>query len=164
MDQRYERRLIFDMRLWMLLFSVALVVLVLLEGLSYIFNWTWTGFEGNTLWDWMRLLVLPVSLTGATVWSGTRQKWGTSWTMVLVLVLAALVVCAIGGYFLNWTWTGFAENKLWDWIGLLVLPITLTSVTIWFGAHGDELRRIEQEKQTPVPLKSPGERGRRPGQ
>jgi hypothetical protein len=146
MDQRVDRRLILDVRLWMALFSVALALLFILAVCSYAFNWTWTGFRGNTLWDWLKLLLLPVALTGATIWSGTHQRWGTSWTVGLVVLLLALVVCGIGGYFFGWTWTGFAENKLWDWLGLLILPVTFTAVSIWFGAHQDQLRKIEEKR------------------
>jgi hypothetical protein len=27
---------------------------------GYDFGWTWTGYAGNTLWDWLQLLLLPV--------------------------------------------------------------------------------------------------------
>jgi hypothetical protein len=27
---------------------------------GYVWKWGWTGFEGNTLWDWLHLLFLPV--------------------------------------------------------------------------------------------------------
>jgi putative effector of murein hydrolase LrgA (UPF0299 family) len=29
---------------------------------GYAGNWSWTGFPGNTLWDWMHLLLLPLLL------------------------------------------------------------------------------------------------------
>ena len=25
-------------------------------------RWAWTGFKGKTLWEWMRLLVVPLTL------------------------------------------------------------------------------------------------------
>jgi hypothetical protein len=27
---------------------------------GYLWGWAWTGFEGNTLWDWLHLLILPL--------------------------------------------------------------------------------------------------------
>ncbi len=27
---------------------------------AYLDDWTWTGFRGNTLWDWLHLLLLPL--------------------------------------------------------------------------------------------------------
>lgn len=37
--------------------AVALLVLVLC---GYLVPWSWTGFTGNTAWDWFKLLLLPV--------------------------------------------------------------------------------------------------------
>jgi hypothetical protein len=34
--------------------------LVVLTG--YLFDWTWTGFTGNTLWDWLGLFLVPFLL------------------------------------------------------------------------------------------------------
>jgi hypothetical protein len=27
---------------------------------GYVWGWNWTGYEGNTLWDWLQLLLLPL--------------------------------------------------------------------------------------------------------
>ena len=27
---------------------------------GYAWRWTWTGHRGNTLWDWLQLLLLPL--------------------------------------------------------------------------------------------------------
>jgi hypothetical protein len=43
----------------------ATVVLAVFVGIvigGYIGNWGWTGFRGNTLWNWMQLLFLPLLL------------------------------------------------------------------------------------------------------
>ncbi len=29
---------------------------------GYLWGWTWTGFAGNTLWDWLELLLLPATV------------------------------------------------------------------------------------------------------
>jgi ABC-type glycerol-3-phosphate transport system permease component len=50
------------------------------------------------------------------------------WTVALVVAALVLVVLVIGGYTLNWTWTGFKGNTLWDWLHLLILPVVLTAV------------------------------------
>jgi uncharacterized protein YjbI with pentapeptide repeats len=57
--------------------SALLVVLVLLGG--YKFNWDWTGFSGSnksgkTLWDWMQLLFIPVVLAAAGFWFNDRER------------------------------------------------------------------------------------------
>jgi uncharacterized protein YjbI with pentapeptide repeats len=58
-------------------FIIALVVLVILGG--YLFHWDWTGFNGNnksgkTLWDWMQLLFIPVVLAIAGFWFNHRER------------------------------------------------------------------------------------------
>jgi hypothetical protein len=40
--------------------GLAVFVVVVLGG--YLAKWTWTGFQGNTLWDWLHLLLLPLLL------------------------------------------------------------------------------------------------------
>jgi hypothetical protein len=42
---------------------IGLAGLLLFVGLvvaGYLVPWTWTGFRGNTAWDWVKLLFLPV--------------------------------------------------------------------------------------------------------
>ena len=58
-------------------FVIALVVLVILGG--YLLHWDWTGFNGNiksgkTLWDWLRLLFIPVVLAVAGFWFNHRER------------------------------------------------------------------------------------------
>ena len=42
-----------------LLLGIFLLLVVLGVG-SNVFHWTWTGFQGQTLWDWMNLLITPI--------------------------------------------------------------------------------------------------------
>lgn len=51
----------------------AAVLTVLIVG-GYVFNWVWTGFRGNTLWDWLHLLLVPVALPFVAHELGERQK------------------------------------------------------------------------------------------
>jgi len=42
--------------------AIALVLagwLVTVIG-GYALRWTWTGYQGNTLWDWLQMLLLPL--------------------------------------------------------------------------------------------------------
>jgi hypothetical protein len=45
-----------------LLLIAALTGLVVCALGGYLWGWTWTGFEGNTLWDWLHLLLLPLAI------------------------------------------------------------------------------------------------------
>jgi hypothetical protein len=48
--------------------ALAVAVLVTLWG-GYALHWQWTGFPGNgQLWDWLRLLLLPVVVGTIPVW------------------------------------------------------------------------------------------------
>jgi uncharacterized membrane protein len=40
---------------------------------GYVGNWKWTGFRGNTLWDWLHLLLLPLLLPMIVVPALTRR-------------------------------------------------------------------------------------------
>ena len=40
--------------------ALLLLFVAVLGG--YLGNWGWTGFRGNTLWDWLHLLLLPLLL------------------------------------------------------------------------------------------------------
>jgi hypothetical protein len=53
--------------------TFAVVMAVLIIG-GYGFGWTWTGFPGNTLWDWLHLLLVPVALPFVAHELGERQK------------------------------------------------------------------------------------------
>ena len=46
---------------WTVVLIVAGVFLLVTAVGGYIFNWNWTGFRGNTLWDWLTLLLIPVA-------------------------------------------------------------------------------------------------------
>ncbi len=39
---------------------VALATFVAVVIAGYVWNWGWTGFRGNTLWNWLQLLLLPL--------------------------------------------------------------------------------------------------------
>ena len=53
-----------------------------------------------------------------------------------VLVTAVLVVLW-GGYVQGWAWTGFrANNQLWDWLQLLLLPIVVGTIPLWIKHAG----------------------------
>ena len=113
--------------------SAAAAFVITVVG-GYQLGWTWTGFADNdTVWDWLHLLVLPVVLTAAPVWYGTRRRLRVEWRLLVAAVLAAFAVLLAGGYWLAWTWTGFDGRTLWDWLELLVLPATVTVLPIWLA-------------------------------
>jgi hypothetical protein len=107
--------------------AVTGVIAVLAIG-GYSANWRWTGFEGNTLWDWLHLLILPVVLAVLPHWLGRSDPLDRRSRWLLILLGAAFVVLVIGGYTFDWKWTGFRGNTLWDWMELLFVPFVLPIV------------------------------------
>jgi hypothetical protein len=50
--------------------------------------------------------------------------------LLLGALLAAFLVCVLGGYVWGWTWTGFRGNTLWDWLHLLLLPLAIPTILL----------------------------------
>jgi len=121
-------------RMLALLFGgvAALVVVVSLSGAG----WHWTGFDQNPhLWDWLHLLVLPTVLTLLPLWVKTHVSRAGAWRLAMAAAAALLAVLVVGGYLLGWEWTGFAGNTLWDWLELLVLPLSVSLLPLWLSAE-----------------------------
>jgi hypothetical protein len=129
---------------------VAVVAFIVLLAGGYGANWSWTGFNDARLWDWLQLLVFPVTVSILPLWLRTRHEWRTEWTILLVGILVAFVVVLIGGYGFNWTWTGFQGNMLWDWWKLLLVPFVLPVVLAWLTIHPEALDNTGNAQPTPV--------------
>jgi hypothetical protein len=41
---------------------------------GYALDWRWTGFRGNTFWDWLHLLLVPFLLPAAVTWLSARTR------------------------------------------------------------------------------------------
>ena len=62
---------------------------------------------------------------------------------ISVLVVAALVALW-GGYIQGWQWTGFRANEqLWDWLHLLLLPVVVGTIPLWIQ-HADYISRARR--------------------
>ncbi|HEU5000932.1 MAG TPA: hypothetical protein VFT68_18495 [Lapillicoccus sp.] len=108
----------------------AAVVVVVWGG--YGRGWTWTGLTTNaTLWAWMKLLALPLALATLPLWLRSHGKMSGTRQAPLVAVVAAFAVFVFLAYWLNWAWTGFAGNTLWDWFEVLLLPVVIATVKFW---------------------------------
>lgn len=127
--------------------GLAFVAIALVGG--YGFHWSWTGFPGNTLWDWLNLLMLPLVLAFLPLALELPSA-----VLVRIAALAGLVlaVLVIGGYGFNWSWTGFPGNTLWDWLHLLLLPLTLP-----FIAHQLSERQKQRTEQAEPGRDAPGQ-------
>jgi len=123
---------------WKRALVAVIVILVVLEIGTYAFNWTWTGFKANdTVWDWLKLLLIPIALAAVPIWftaeKGQQRIWLAQLKWVFLAIIVVLGILFIGSYAFNWTWTGFKENgTLWDWLTLLLVPLTVAVLPILY--------------------------------
>jgi hypothetical protein len=97
---------------------------------GYLVPWKWTGFEGNALWDWINLLLLPLVVATFPLWPQIRKDLRLHHHVLLGLLAVAFIVSAVGGYVWGWSWTGFQGNTLWDWLHLLLLPLVIPTLLL----------------------------------
>jgi hypothetical protein len=114
--------------------GVALAVLavafvcVVIGG--YLVPWAWTGFVGNTLWDWLNLGALPLAVALVPVLLELRTDWGRRHAVGLSIFAVAFIGVVMAGYLAHWRWTGFVGNTVWDWLHLLLLPLLVPAVIV----------------------------------
>ena len=97
---------------------------------GYLVPLGWTGFRGHTLWNWLTLIVLPMTVAAATVWPKTGRTFRPAYGLVAGAVGTARIVTVIGGYAGAWEWTEYPGNTLWDWVQLLLAPIAITTCVV----------------------------------
>ncbi len=108
-----------------ILTAFAALVLV-----GYVVPWAWTGFRGNTLWDWLELLALPIAVALTPVYRELREVWTPRYTLALGVLLVVFVIVVLVGYVVPWRWTGFHGNTVWDWLHLLLLPLLWPTIVV----------------------------------
>ena len=113
--------------------AMAFVVLV---AAGYLVPWGWTGFVGNTLWDWLNLVALPVAVALIPVLLERRDSRASHPALprrhaaALALGAAVFLALVLAGYLAHWRWTGFTGNTAWDWLHLLLLPLLVPAVIV----------------------------------
>lgn len=125
-------------------------VLVLL---GYLIPLDWTGFRGNTLWDWFELTLLPLVVTATPIWV-RADRVRREHLVVVVAVLLLFVLFAYAAYAVPLGWTGFRDNTAWDWLKLLLLPLLLPTVVIPLLTR--VVRRALTGQETEPPLAPSG--------
>src|SRR5512142_3018302 len=110
--------------------AIALGVFAVVVLLGYTVPWAWTGFVGNTVWDWLKLIALPVAVALAPIYGELRRGWSRRHTLLAAALIVAFAVICLGGYITNWAWTGFHGNTVWDWLHLLLLPLLIPAVVV----------------------------------
>ena len=100
---------------WMVEWRIVLGLIggafaILVVG-GYGLGWDWTGFAGNTLWDWLELLALPLVIASLPLWFTTHTRWEGRWRRFGLALLAGFVLTVVGGYALGWGWTGTRATR-----------------------------------------------------
>jgi hypothetical protein len=68
-------------------------------------------------------------------------------TGLIILLIALILLVLIGGYKLNWAWTGFtgadkSDKTLYDWLQLLFVPLALAGLGFWLNSR--ERKAVER--------------------
>jgi hypothetical protein len=122
-------------RSWRVTWLALTATLALLIVDGYGFGWAWTGFPGETLWDWLHLLLFPAVLVFLPDWFQKGAPVGRAGTIAAAILLPAFVLVVLGGYYGRWSWTGFTGNTFRDWLSLMIAPFLLPAACRWFHIH-----------------------------
>jgi hypothetical protein len=113
----------------------------------------WTGFSGNTLWDWLELIVLPVAVICVRAWPTAGRPVRAYHKAGATGLTVAWVVTLVGGYDAHWSWTGYQGNTLWDWLSLLLLPLVFPTILLpamlkWISGNAEQrAKKAEEERK-----------------
>jgi hypothetical protein len=141
--------------------QAAVLLLLVLIVLGYGFDQTWTGFADNRLWDWFELLLLPLSLAAIRVWRKLDRDLTRRHVTVIGVLVAAFALFVLGGYTLDWSWTGFKGNTLWDWFQLVLAPLLFAIVVVpatvaWMSAEIEDEIQEELEEREELAMRACG--------
>lgn len=143
--------------------GAALAAWIALIVVGYVIPLAWTGFKGQTLWNWLSLLLVPVVVAVTATIASMKMSLPAlvrslrlRYRALIGTLAAGFVVTLVGGYGLGWKWTGFQGNTLWDWLGLLLLPLVVPTALLpgmlrWVA--GDEAWEASQRQQASAPAK-----------
>ena len=116
---------------WYTAVAVVVAFAIVMWG-GYGRHWSWTGInpKSATLWDWLNLLMLPIAVAILPLWVSRHTRVGKRHKVIGLSLLGVFAVVVVAGYTVPWGWTGFVGNKLWDWLELLVLPLTVALIPV----------------------------------
>jgi hypothetical protein len=110
--------------------GTAILMFVAFVAAGYLAPLGWSGFRGQTLWDWMTLVLLPLAVLTVKAWPSTGRDFHAVHVTAVGVVVVGLIVTVVGGYAANWGWTGYQGNTLWDWLQLVLAPVAVVTVIV----------------------------------
>lgn len=110
--------------------GIAAVSFAVFIAAGYLVPLKWTGFPGATLWNWLGLILLPLAVASLGAWSAAGRSLRPYHKGAMAFIATGWVVTVIGGYALQWNWTGYQGNTLWDWLKLLLLPLVIPTIVL----------------------------------
>lgn len=132
--------------------AVATAAFIVFVLVGYLNPLRWAGFRGHSLWDWLTLLILPVSIVAARAWPQSGRGVHRRHIVAATLAGAAFAATIIGGYGAGWGWTGYRGNTLWDWLVLVLGPVAVTTflvpalVRMMTGAADERAERDRRQR------------------
>lgn len=128
-------------------------VLAVIAVAGYLIPWAWTGFVGNSLWDWLNLVALPLAVAIAPEAEDLRKDWTPRHTTIALMGGAVFGAVVLAGYLIPWAWTGFTGNTLWAWLHLLLLPLLIPTLVVPALKSLSMERMVEVERSgEPAPV------------
>ena len=90
--------------------AVVLVALVLWGGYSH--RWPWTGINGHTatLWDWLKLLLLPMAVAVLPIWASRDARLDRRVKAGALAAVGLFGFVVLAGYLVPWRWTGLSAT------------------------------------------------------
>jgi hypothetical protein len=115
----------------------AILLLAVLAWGGYGLGWRWTGLSSSvTLWDWLEVIALPVTVAVAPLLLRHRRQLSRQHRIALATALVTFGALVSTGYLVPLSWTGFTGNTLWDWLELALLPLVIATASLWAGREG----------------------------
>jgi uncharacterized protein YjbI with pentapeptide repeats len=101
----------------------------------------------------LMVIALLVGKRYPGIWEDLSRERVAALIGIGVALTVVIVLLALGGASLGWT--GFGEKNLWDWLQLLIVPLALVGVGLWFTMQQDaRQQQIEDQRAQDAALQA----------
>lgn len=104
---------------------------------------------------WQQKKKHPALTVLISCWNKTKRH--PVITILILFAIAIILTILIGGYKLNWAWTGFSGTTesyktLYDWMQLLFIPVVLAVAGFWFNHRERKAAELRAEAEQEIAL------------